>query len=173
MPCRSSLILLLANLLLQSSWLVSALYEDQAGTFDWYRQHVGEITAADFVTSRDRVYVTTQQNILAAISKTNGAIAWRRAYGTKDVIKTLLTLSKPSTVLTISRGGQNIRAWEPQEGYFKWEASLPVEGTSPETAVAAAAVTLDAAGNQAVAVAAGGHLHVSTGSSLPIVIHTC
>ena len=161
MPCRSSRLLLLVTLALQGSWLVSALYEDQAGTFDWYKQHVGEVAAADFVGSRDRVYVATQQNILAAISKTNGAIVWRRPYGSKDPINTLSTLNKPPTVLTVSRGGKYIRAWEPQEGYFKWEASLPSDSISPDAAVAAAAMASDATGNTAVAIAAGGHLHVS------------
>lgn len=52
---------LLAVALLAWATAAAAMYEDQAGTFDWYSQHVGEVLRAGYAPGRDRFYVATAQ----------------------------------------------------------------------------------------------------------------
>lgn len=156
--CRACLFLLLSVLLSSAS----AIYEDQAGTFDWYKQYVGQPNAVAFIPGRERIYVATNQNLLASLQTKAGSVAWRHKYTAQDTLDKILALQKPALVLAASKGGKYLRAWDALEGGFKWE-SLVFEGQSsvgPEGSCDLAAVDLGSSKGQAVAVAASDKLQV-------------
>lgn len=152
--------LLLTLLVASSACLAVALYEDQVGTFDWYKQYVGEVATADFLPSKDRLYVSTRQNLIASLSSTNGSIAWRRTFNDKDPLGRLLVLEKPSCVISVSRGGKFVRAWDPQDGAFKWEAVVAPHFPAVDARFDVAAVRLGSSSSQCLAIAAGDRLQV-------------
>lgn len=155
--------LALALLLLMAA-RAFAMYEDQAGTFDWHRQHIGEVLHAGHSPGRDRFYVATAQSLVAAVSAGDGSIAWRRAYNEEDPLGQIITLAKPAAVVAVSGGGRYVRAWEPARGALKWEAP----GGAPAAAAGAAAgargsaavAAVDTAQVPAVAVHAPGTVQV-------------
>jgi hypothetical protein len=141
---------------------VSGMYEDQLGTFDWYKQLVGEVTHASLAPGGDRLFVgSTAAHLVAALSKADGSIAWRRTFTPADSFGASLTLSKPALLITASRGGKYVRGWD-AEGNFKWEAVVvPGLAAAAQHAVALAAAKLGGAAQQSVLVAAGDQLAVS------------
>lgn len=50
------------------------LFEDQAGTYDWRQQYVGRPTFSHFDQNMGKVFLATDQNLLAAINSKNGNI---------------------------------------------------------------------------------------------------
>jgi outer membrane protein assembly factor BamB len=140
----------------------AAMYEDQAGTFDWHREQIGEVVAASHAAGRDRFYVATAQGNLAALSSADGALAWRRAHPEGDALDAAIALSKPSVVVAASAGGALLRGWDAADGGFKWEAPLGGGG-----AAALAAVAL--AGGAGVAAVAGGEVQARSGASGELV----
>jgi len=56
------------------------LYEDEVGVIDWTIQNVGTPIDVSFHPQKRYVYVSTEKNVLAALSLKNGAIAWRRVF---------------------------------------------------------------------------------------------
>ncbi|KAI8475054.1 MAG: hypothetical protein J3K34DRAFT_456487 [Monoraphidium minutum] len=132
----------------------AAMYEDQAGTFDWHRQHVGEVLQAGFSPKRGRFYVATAQSMVAALGAAGGEIAWRRTYPSEDPLNAALITGRPAGAVTASGGGRYLRAWDSQGG-LKWEARVPVaDGTPPGAGAALAEVA--PAGGAAVAILASG-----------------
>ncbi len=98
----------------------SALFEDQAGTFDWYRQHVGLVSKAAFHPTKPRACVSTQAGILACLNLRDGGIAWRKRESTSSAPDVLLL--EESQVL-VSSTGPVLRGFD-LEGYLKWERRL-------------------------------------------------
>lgn len=98
----------------------AALYEDQVGIDNWLQQHVGRVHEAH--VSGRRVFVTTDQNVLAALHLKTGDVAWRQIFGEADVIDHMIVTA--SAVYTLSRGGGQLRAWGVQEGDLLWEHQL-------------------------------------------------
>ncbi|GBF96686.1 ER membrane complex subunit 1 [Raphidocelis subcapitata] len=141
----------------------AALYEDQAGTFDWHRQHIGEVLYAAHGGGRDRFYVATAQGIAAAVSAADGAVAWRRTHPEEDPLAAAVALAKPSLLVVASRGGRHLRAWGAADGALRWEAAAAPRDAPPNGAAALAAVALRE--GAAVAAAAGGGVQVRAGGS--------
>jgi hypothetical protein len=59
---------------------VSALHEDQVGSFDWHHQYVGQATQAAFAGTKNnkRTFVSTEQGAIAALSFKSGEIGASR-----------------------------------------------------------------------------------------------
>jgi hypothetical protein len=136
-------------LLLGPAW---AIYEDQAGTFDWYKQYVGRPTSVAFLPGKERVFLSTQQNLLASLHTKAGSVAWRRKYTEKDPLEKAVALQKPALLLTASKGGKYVRAWDALEGGFKWEV-VTFEGTSAVPGATCGIATVDLGDGKGAAVA--------------------
>lgn len=108
-----------AVVIILSASPAAAIYEDQAGTFDWYKQFVGRPNSVLFSPGKERVFLATQQNLLASLQTKTGSVAWRRHYPVQDSLDNVLLLQSPSVVLTTSNGGKTLRAWDAMEGGFR------------------------------------------------------
>lgn len=101
-----------------------ALYEDQAGSFDWHQQLVGPVTTASLHPSKPRAFVGTSRSVVGSLNLRDGSIAWRRLLEDGDQLDTLLLLDRPALVVSVSGGGRVVRAWDQNEGGMRWEALL-------------------------------------------------
>lgn len=98
----------------------AAIYEDQVGTYDWYKQYVGRPVAAAFLPGKERVFVSTSQHLLASLSTQSGSVVWRRAHTQADSLDAMLTVqASTGLVLAASSGGKLLRAWDALEGSFR------------------------------------------------------
>jgi outer membrane protein assembly factor BamB len=127
----------------------AAIYEDQAGQYDWIKQHVGRVKLAQLTTKpRPRLYVASEAGALAALSPADGSLLWRKVLAPGDGFTHLLTLG--DRLVTVSGNGRQLLAWDAESGAAAWSAAL--EGQS--------AADLTAVGSKAVAVAVGGAVKV-------------
>ncbi|CAH1784560.1 unnamed protein product [Owenia fusiformis] len=106
-----------------------ALFQDQAGTYDWRQQYVGKVIHAMFdqsTVSGKRILVATQQNVVASLFSKNGKIAWRQIQegNVQDSISSLL--HSDNSLVSLS-GHAFLRNWSPTSGYLQWE--VPVNGS--------------------------------------------
>ena len=55
---------------------VSALHEDQVGSFDWHQQFLGKVTQSAFAGTKNnkRAFVSTEQGAIGALSFKTGEI---------------------------------------------------------------------------------------------------
>ncbi|KAG2493104.1 hypothetical protein HYH03_008767 [Edaphochlamys debaryana] len=116
---EARLILLVASVLAIAGG-AAALFEDQAGTYDWYKQHIGVATEAAFHPSKPRVCVATQQSVVGCLNLRDGAIAWRKRADTG--VAAMLMMSSPATMVTAAN--RTVRMFD-LEGNQKWQRSLP------------------------------------------------
>lgn len=112
--------LLLALLLCGAGRLAAALFEDQAGTYDWYKAHVGLIRAAAFHPSKPRVCTATQQSVLGCLSLRDGAIAWRKQL---EDGQDAAFLQVEEHGLIVVATHKLVQAFD-HEGFLKWEKRL-------------------------------------------------
>eukprot|EP00850_Spirogloea_muscicola_P006456 SM000030S11465 [mRNA] locus=s30:825005:831618:+ [translate_table: standard] len=119
-PWRGLLLLLCAMLPL----LGHALFEDEVGMSDWHQSYIGKVKLAKLQTygQRKRVFVATEQNVLAALNLRSGELIWRHAFAPGDHIDGLHISGK--YVITLI-GGIALRAWTVVEGTLIWETILP------------------------------------------------
>ncbi|KAL3642641.1 hypothetical protein CASFOL_013456 [Castilleja foliolosa] len=119
-------VFLLLALCISSFYPTFSLYEDQVGLIDWHQQYIGKVKHAVFHTqksSRKRVVVSTEENVVASIDLRHGEIFWRHVLGPDDVIHQIgIALGK--YVITLSSGGSVLRAWNLPDGQMVWESSL-------------------------------------------------
>jgi hypothetical protein len=116
-PAAAALCVLL--LLAQLPQPVVAIFEDQAGTFDWYKQYVGRPLSAAFLPGKERVFVSTQQQLLASLQAQSGSVVWRRKHTPQDTLEGMLALPSPALLLSMSSAGKVVRAWDTLEGSFR------------------------------------------------------
>jgi hypothetical protein len=119
-PNRACLAAAVALLITCCVGPAAAIYEDQAGTFDWYKQFIGRPQTVFFTPGKERVFLTTQQNLLTSLQTKAGSVAWRRQYTEQDSLDNVLILQSPALLLAASNGGKTLRAWEAMEGAFRW-----------------------------------------------------
>ncbi|GFR39708.1 hypothetical protein Agub_g187 [Astrephomene gubernaculifera] len=102
----------------------AAMFEDQAGTYDWYKQHVGFTASASFHPSKPRVCISTAQAVVGCLNLRDGSIAWRKLLGSGngDLPSSMLLL--PQTQLLITAVDGYLRAFD-LEGHLKWQRRLP------------------------------------------------
>lgn len=127
-------ILVVSLLLAASACRVAAIYEDQAGTYDWHRPHVGVATQLH-ITHKRHIYIVSDDATLARIGPDDGVLAWRRvqdAPGTPATHRRTLILPKEDGLLTVHTAGDAtlLRVWR-DGGQLMWESPLRVEGEGP------------------------------------------
>lgn len=57
--------------------LTSAMFQDEAGMFDWARTNVGHVTHASFSSKGKAVVVATDGGVIAALFTKDGGVGWR------------------------------------------------------------------------------------------------
>lgn len=113
---RVQLITLVMMALVISSAL--ALFPEQAGKYDWFKNNIGFVNTAAIDDSR--VYVSSKEGGIAALDAKDGSVVWRVVLDEGEQVQTLevardiaLTLSSTSHVRAFSSEGRQL-----------WEAAL-------------------------------------------------
>lgn len=119
-------------LLAVALWRCDALYEDQAGSFDWYKQYVGTVSHLRFTKHKSRLCLATDQNIVSCLDQKDGSIGWRKSLTSTDGVDDLVVIEKPSSLITLSGGGLVLRSWDTSSGALKWEVRTTEEGVARE-----------------------------------------
>ena len=90
------------------------LFEEQAGKNDWHLPMVGRISGAKFaLRGRTRLFVASDEAVVACLDARTGALLWRQVLPPEDVVQQMDILQKPPAVVTWSRGSR----W----GYSSWQ----------------------------------------------------
>lgn len=131
--------------------LGQALYQDQAGTYDWYKSYIGHVQGGAFQKNKPRVFVTTEQGTVSSLNLRDGSIAWRHKLEDGEVPNASLFLDSQGLFVTLS--GSMLRAWEHADGSLAWQ--VPVGATAEKPAL-----TYVSGPNPVVAVVAGGQIQV-------------
>jgi len=87
--------------------IVSALFEDQIGLFDWHKKYVGQVEFA--VVDTSAIVVSTKSGAFAALDHKTGAILWRHVFTANDSI-TNIPLLYQDRIHTRHASGQ-MRMW--------------------------------------------------------------
>ncbi|XP_071038929.1 ER membrane protein complex subunit 1 [Parasteatoda tepidariorum] len=107
--------------------IVSCLYEDQVGKFDWKQQYIGKVkfTYIDpTVGGLQKFVVATEENVLACLSTRSGSIVWRQILENEKNGE-INAMSHDGDLITVNGGGQFIRSWDPNTGVLQWETPFP------------------------------------------------
>ncbi|GAA5817056.1 hypothetical protein MFLAVUS_010593 [Mucor flavus] len=116
---KSGLNLLLLGLL-QVIVPATAIYESQAGTFDWHHTWVGHPREAVKIDN-DHLAVYSEKNIIASLNTHSGAVEWRQVLD-NDLDQFLAT---DSGILTLSSLPERAQFWNNTNGQLIWEYTLP------------------------------------------------
>lgn len=124
--------------------------QDQAGQYDWLKQHVGRVSAAVLAGgSQPAVYAASADaGTLAALAPADGRLLWRRVLAEGDAVTRLEVAGQQ--LVTLSAGGTQLLAWDAHTGAAAWAVDL-----APE-----AAADLAELGRDAVAVSVGSSVKV-------------
>lgn len=100
------------------------LYEDQIGKFDWRQTYVGKLKFAnlDTISTLKKVFVATEENVVAALNLKSGQILWRHVLEKADQGEIQFMDSDDDEIVTVS--GRSIvmaRSWDPHSGYLNSE----------------------------------------------------
>ena len=99
---------------------VEALFEDQAGKFDWRQKYVGAVTDLGyFSTSRVSVLVVaTESHVVAGLDADNGVIRWRHVFEKEDLGKVWDLHVTPHKHSVSVSGNENlfVRVWNSETG---------------------------------------------------------
>ncbi|KAK9507318.1 hypothetical protein O3M35_007202 [Rhynocoris fuscipes] len=104
-----------------------ALYEDQVGKFDWKQSLIGKVrySALDLDPKSQRIFVTTEDNVVAALSLRGGKLLWRHILE-NDELGYIRLLYVGTEVITVSGNGPYLlRGWNPSNGIQVFEWSIP------------------------------------------------
>lgn len=107
------------------------LYEDQIGKFDWKQNYVGRLkfSAIDTKSSSKKVFVATEENVLAALAVKSGDIVWRQILE-KAPTGTIQLMHVDSEIVTVTGVGPFLlRSWNPNFGYLHQERLIQAEPT--------------------------------------------
>ncbi|KAG2448475.1 hypothetical protein HYH02_006367 [Chlamydomonas schloesseri] len=105
----------------------AARFEDQAGAYDWYKQHIGIVSSAQFHPSKPRVCVTTEQSVVGCLNLRDGSVAWRKQLQSAGAAPSVVYVGSAAALLTAS--GDYLRAFD-LEGGLKWQRKLPVQAAT-------------------------------------------
>ena len=98
----------------------SALFEDQAGKFDWRQKYVGAVTDLGyFSTSRVSVLVVaTDSHVVAGLDADNGVIRWRHVFEKEEIGKVWDLHVTPHKHSVSVSGNENlfVRVWSSETG---------------------------------------------------------
>ncbi|CAH0482403.1 unnamed protein product [Peronospora belbahrii] len=133
---------------------VNALYADQAGEFDWTKEHIGRLHAVVFNASispnapsndfmEGVMYVASDDNsrALACLDTKTGHIHWRRVFPEGDRINAIQLTS--DGLLSISRCGRNVRLWDLHTGVLLWDQVTSISSIQAHDTVYGGLFSLD------------------------------
>lgn len=112
-----------------------AIYQDQAGQYEWLQQHVGRVSLAELSAApRPRLFVASADGAVAALSVKDGSLLWRRVLSDGDAATRLVPGS--DRLLTLTDGGRQLTAWDAATGAAFWAVEVPGAGqlSGPEAA---------------------------------------
>lgn len=163
---------LVAALLLAVVARTTAVFEDQAGTFDWYVQHVGSPSSVMFLPGRI-LLASTEQSLLSSLRTSDGGIEWRRRHTNRDALGSLHLLERPALALVTSGCGRLLRAWNAADGALAWEAALSTGAVQDDQAGTTTAAACTSSGSAVAAVARDAsdrvtHIAVVAGTQLKV-----
>jgi len=131
--------------------LGQALFQDQAGTYDWYKSLVGHVLGGAFQKNKPRVFVATEQGAVSSLNLRDGSIAWRHKLDDGEVPIASLFLDSQGLFVTLS--GSTLRAWEHADGSLAWQVSVGKTTDKPALAFVPGA-------HPSIAVVAGGQIQL-------------
>ncbi|KAK4519912.1 uncharacterized protein ATC70_010156 [Mucor velutinosus] len=108
--------LLLGLLLLHVALPATAIYENQAGLFDWHHTWVGHPREA-VKLDNNHIAVYSERNIIASLNTHTGAVEWRQ------VLDNQLDhfAATEAGILTISSNPERAQFWNNTNGQLIWE----------------------------------------------------
>lgn len=117
-------------LLLVACGPAAAIFQDQAGQYDWLKQHVGRVSTAVLTSGpQPAIYAASADaGTLAALAPADGHLLWRRVLAEGDAVTRLVVARKQ--VLTLSAGGTQLMAWDAATGAAAWVADLAREAAT-------------------------------------------
>ncbi|OAY79607.1 ER membrane protein complex subunit 1 [Ananas comosus] len=136
---RLGFLALVLTLILSSSTLSSAIFEDQVGIADWHQKYIGKVKHAVFHTQnkgRKRVVVSTEENVIASLDLRTG-----------DICEFTLVLGHESI----------LRAWNLPDGQMIWESNL--QFSTPSKPLLHVPATIKMGRDNLILVSSGGWLH--------------
>ncbi|KAI7872624.1 uncharacterized protein EV154DRAFT_529119 [Mucor mucedo] len=97
----------------------TAIYESQAGTFDWHHTWVGHPHEAVKIDN-DHIAVYTEKNIIASLNTHSGAVEWRQ------ILENELDhfVATDAGILTVSSLPERAQFWNQTNGQLIWEYTL-------------------------------------------------
>jgi hypothetical protein len=104
----------------------SAMFEDQAGTYDWYRSHIGLVENAYFHPTKPRICFSTAQSVVGCLNLRDGSVAWRKVLGTGPSY--ILMSSKSQKLIAACDGF--LRCFD-LEGNLQWQRTLQNVTSAP------------------------------------------
>eukprot|EP00668_Euglena_longa_P015748 GGOE01019889.1.p1 GENE.GGOE01019889.1~~GGOE01019889.1.p1 ORF type:complete len:1012 (+),score=325.31 GGOE01019889.1:17-3052(+) len=110
-----------------------ALFEDEAGKYDWYKEKIGAVTQAVFPASprlvkKRLVFVATEEGVVAALNLQTGNVAWRKVLARGEAIRAIRLYDR--TLLFVS-GDRHLHACDAEEGTTTWTALLQPVASGP------------------------------------------
>lgn len=82
---------------------VRSLFEEQAGQNDWYLPMVGRVSLAKFaLRGRTRLFVASDEAVVACLDARNGGMLWRQVLPQGDVVGQMALLQRPAALVTWS-----------------------------------------------------------------------
>ncbi|KAJ2160557.1 hypothetical protein GGF46_002153 [Coemansia sp. RSA 552] len=128
-----------------------ALYADEAGEIDWYRQQIGEPTrmVPYAVNGTGRLAVITQRGVVASLDAESGAIRWRQVLGDGAELSTL----QVSGGRVLTQAGTHVHVWEADGGAMEW--GYAGTGEAGQSMGGASAAFVGDASDEVVAVVGG------------------
>merc|ERR1712166_1640096 len=122
---------------------VGAMFKDQAGSADWFRENIGRVHTAAFPKqqrgNKQHVYVATDENILASLNLRSGATVWRQVLPAGESIDQVLSSGK--TVLSTSSKARQLRMWNSADGTLIWDELI--SAVEPSATDSISSVLLD------------------------------
>ncbi|KAI8076339.1 uncharacterized protein BX664DRAFT_287861 [Halteromyces radiatus] len=107
---------------------VRAIYESQAGVFDWHHTWIGKprwVAHHQHATS-SHVIIATERNVLASLDSSTGSIDWRQLMEHEFQEPRLTT----EGIVTVSKFHPKIQYWDIKSGKLVWERQLETTQTS-------------------------------------------
>jgi len=108
-------------------FVVSGLYEDQVGKFDWKQNYVGEVkfSSIDVDVTTKRLYVATKKNVVASLAIDTGDVIWRQILEKEPDGSIELIHPTKSKIITVNGiGVVKVRGWDVKDGYLHFEWSM-------------------------------------------------
>jgi len=106
---------------------VVCLFEDQIGKFDWKLNNVGKLkfSGIDIKSSSKKVFVATEENVIAALSFKTGEILWRQILE-RDAQGVVQLMHVDVEMVTVTGSSPyKVRGWNTNNGNLLYEWSIP------------------------------------------------